>query len=101
MNSFINFFLNLNRNGKILLISFFDSILMFFAVFLAFVLFNERLVKFSTGPQISLLISLSTYFLYSYIFLGASRPASWPARAASQRASHDRQSFYYNTFLIG
>ena len=41
---------------------------MFFAVFLAFVLFNERLVKFSTGPQISLLISLSTYFLYSYIF---------------------------------
>ena len=68
MNSFISFFLNLNRNGKILLISFFDSILMFFAVFLAFVLFNEKLVKFSTGPQISFLISLSTYFLYSYIF---------------------------------
>jgi len=68
MNNLVSFFINLNRNGKILLISFFDSILMLFSVFAAFILFNERFVTFSTGPQISFLISLIVYFLFSYVF---------------------------------
>lgn len=68
MNNLVSFFINLNRNGKILLISFFDLFLMFCSVFIAFILFNDRIVTFSTGPQISFLVSIFLYFVFSYFF---------------------------------
>ena len=68
MKSLVSFFINLNRNGKILLISFFDFFLMLCSVYIAFILFNDRIVTFSTGPQISFLVSIFLYFLFSYFF---------------------------------
>ena len=68
MISIINFFTNLNRNGKILLILFVDSILMLLAVYIAFILFNNKFLTFSTGPQVSFLISINVYLFFSYIF---------------------------------
>ncbi len=66
MNTLVSFFINLNRNGKVLLISFFDTFLMLCSVYIAFILFNDRIVRFSTGPQISFLLSI---FLYFFFFL--------------------------------
>ena len=68
MSTIINFFLKLNRNGKILLVLFFDSILMLSAVYIAFMLFNNKFLTFSTGPQLSFVISINVYFFFSYIF---------------------------------
>ena len=68
MNTLVSFFINLNRNGKVLLISFFDTFLMLCSVYIAFILFNDRIVRFSTGPQISFLLSIFLYFFFSYLF---------------------------------
>ena len=68
MEKLISFFINLNRNGKILLISFLDGLLMIVAVYLSFIMFNDKILKFSAGPQASFLISITIYFIYSYIF---------------------------------
>ena len=67
MNNLINFFINLNRNGKILLIYFLDSILMLVAVYISFILYNDKFLTFSAGPQTSFLISIVIYFVFSYL----------------------------------
>ena len=68
MEKLVSFFINLNRNGKILLISFLDGFIMIIAVYLSFIMFNDKILKFSTGPQVSFLLSISIYFIFSYIF---------------------------------
>ena len=41
---------------------------MIIAVYLSFIMFNDKILKFSTGPQVSFLLSISIYFIFSYIF---------------------------------
>ena len=38
------------------------------AVYIAFMLFNNKFLTFSTGPQLSFVISINVYFFFSYIF---------------------------------
>ena len=68
MSSILRYFVNLSRLQKMFFVGFLDFLSMLIAVYLAFIILNNKILPYSSGPQASFLISITSYFIFSIYF---------------------------------